>query len=91
MAVGSLAHPLLVDLGLSVSSVLLELLETVLVFEHWAGSVLLLDLELLDFLLDLLELALFSGELLFGLVVLFLNLRELDGNLIDFFLVVLES
>ena len=76
--VGSLAHSLLIDLGFSCFLKFSELLETVFVSEHWSLSILLLDLQLFNLLLDLLKFVLFESELFFGLVMLFLDLRQLD-------------
>ena len=89
MEVGPARHFLLVDLVVGLLEADRKLLEALLVVSNGAFNLGFLDVEAGDLLTDAVILLLFDGDLLLGLIVLFLDLSKLHAHFIDLLLLVL--
>jgi hypothetical protein len=86
-----LGQVFLLDFVAGLLVMFLELLETGLYVESGSVGSLLLEVELLDFLLDLVQLSLFGYADAFRLIVFLFDLTQLDRHLANFFGIVLEG
>ena len=89
VVIGARVQPLSVNLILSLLQALSELGQSLLVVGDGPLDVGLLDLKTHDLLADAVVLSLLESDGLLGLVVLFLNLRELARHIVDLLLLVL--
>ena len=89
MTVGRFGHHLFVNTSLSLVESIAELLKTRLNLVNRALKLLLLLGKLLNFLTSTVEFILLGVNELFGLIVLLFDLVKLDGDLADFFLLIL--
>ena len=87
--IGPARHFLLVDLVVGLLEADRKLLEALLVVSNGAFNLGFLDVEAGDLLTDAVILLLFDGDLLLGLIVLFLDLSKLHAHFIDLLLLVL--
>ena len=89
MEVGPARHFLLIDLVISLIEADRKLLKAFLVVSNGTFDLSFLDIEASDLLTDAVVLLLFDGDLLLGLIVLFLDLSKLYAHFIDLLLLVL--
>lgn len=83
MSISALSHLFLVDLLVSLFHAGIKLSESLLVIGDRSLDLKLLDFEASDLLADTVILLLFEGYKLLSIVVFFLNVGELSGNLVD--------
>ena len=91
MEVGPARHFLLVNLVVGLVEADRKLLEALLVVSNGTLNLGFLDIEAGDLLTDAVVLLLFDGDLLLGLIVLFLDLSKLYRHFIDLLLLVLSG